>query len=332
MTTAWHTLDAATVATRLETDPLRGLDSEIAQRRLTTNGQNTLREAAPVRPWKLLAEQFKSPLVLLLFAAAFVSGALGEWVDSSAISIIVILNAVIGFFQEYRAEQAIAALKKMTAPSARVLRNGHAVSLPAAEIVAGDVLLMESGDLVAADARLLHDSDLRIRESALTGESMPVEKDAEILLDTQAPLADRMNLVFMGTTVVTGTGRAVIPAIAWMERPNMDEAPPEFKGREYTVEMAEPNFLAALYETWIGCDGATLDSCTVITGPSDEIPELRGIWHERTPIILTVEEAKTWLDPMFPPDAAIRLLRGVKSPPLKVTEVPMKSPRDNSLF
>jgi Ca2+-transporting ATPase len=209
---AWHSVDSEAALKNLQVDPRRGLESGTARLRLTENGPNALRDAEPVNPWALLLEQFKSPLVLLLLFAAFVSGFLGEWVDTSAISIIVVLNAVIGFMQEYNAERAIAALKKMTAPMARVLRGGQAVLIPAAETVPGDILLLEGGDIVAADARLLQAADLRVLEAALTGESVPSEKDAAAKLPGSAPLGDRINLVFMGTSVATGTGRALVTA------------------------------------------------------------------------------------------------------------------------
>ena len=210
--TAWHSLDAETASKQLQVDPRAGLTSEAARSRLVENGPNALQDATPINPWALLLEQFKSPLVLLLFIAALVSGFLGEWVDTIAISTIVILNAIIGFMQEYNAERAIAALKKMTAPLARVLRGGQAVMIPAAEVVTGDVLLLESGDIVAADARLLQAADLHVLEAALTGESVPSEKDAAAKLPEDAPLGDRINLVFMGTSVATGTGRAMVIA------------------------------------------------------------------------------------------------------------------------
>jgi putative SOS response-associated peptidase YedK len=119
--------------------------------------------------------------------------------------------------------------------------------------------------------------------------------------------------------------RGVLPVVAWKERPNMDEAPAEFKGKEYAVYLPEPMFLPALWETWTGTDGG-IESCTVITGPSDAIPELRGIWHERTPIVLTPESAEVWLDPALPAEAAMSLLRGVTSPPLLVREI-VRSPK-----
>ena len=143
---SWHSIATETVATQLKVDPKQGLDADEARLRLTQNGPNALNDAKPVNPWALLVEQFKSPLVGLLLIAALVSGFLSEWVDSIAISTIVILNAIIGFFQEYNAEKAIAALKKMTAPSARVLRGGQSILIPATDVVAGDILLLPMRD------------------------------------------------------------------------------------------------------------------------------------------------------------------------------------------
>jgi putative SOS response-associated peptidase YedK len=120
--------------------------------------------------------------------------------------------------------------------------------------------------------------------------------------------------------------RGVMPVDAWKERPNMDGAPPEFKGREYEVSVEQPHFLAALYDTWTGRDGETLDSCTVITGPSDDIPPLQGIYHERTPILLDEAAAEAWLDPKTPPEIAYEILRGAPVPVLTVTEI-LKPPK-----
>jgi Ca2+-transporting ATPase len=194
----------------LKTDAQRGLDASEARVRLENEGPNALVDAEGLNPWALLAGQFKSPLVALLLAAAFLAGVLGEWVDAVAIAAILVLNAIIGFFQEYRAERSIEALMKMTAPSARVLRNGAPALIPATEVVSGDILLLEAGDCVAADARLVQGFDLLAQEAPLTGESEPSGKDAVAILPEAAPLGDRRNMVFMGTTLSAGTGRAVV--------------------------------------------------------------------------------------------------------------------------
>ena len=152
-----------------------GLSTIEAARRLAQNGPNELREAEPITAWVIFLRQFKNLIIWILIGAAVVSGALGEWVDAFAILAIVMLNAVIGFYQEFSAEKSIAALKKMTAPRAKVWRDGAVTTLAAAEIVPGDILELEAGDLVAADARLLKVVTKCI-ESVLTGESEAVTK------------------------------------------------------------------------------------------------------------------------------------------------------------
>src|SRR5690606_23525387 len=165
-----------------------------------------------ISPWRLLAGQFLSPLIALLLGAAVIAALLGEWIDAGAIAAIVLLNAVVGFLQEYRAERAMAALRKLTAPMARVLRDGRGLMVAATEVVRGDLLILEAGDQVAADARLLTAAELRAREAALTGESEPVDKRADAVLPEGAALAERANLVFMGTAIVAGAATAVVTA------------------------------------------------------------------------------------------------------------------------
>ena len=189
-----------------------GLSSVEAARRLATCGRNELREAKPITPWAIFFAQFKNLIIWILLGATLVSAALGEWVDALAILAIVVLNALIGFYQEFTAEKSIAALKKMTAPHAKVWRDNALTTLVAAEVVPGDVLELEAGDLVAADARLLEAASLRCVESALTGESNAVEKRAITIDRADLPLGDRENMIFMGTSVATGTGRAVVIA------------------------------------------------------------------------------------------------------------------------
>ncbi|HEX5082573.1 MAG TPA: cation-translocating P-type ATPase, partial [Blastocatellia bacterium] len=183
-----------------------------AARRLQQFGPNALHEAAAVHPFTILLGQFKSLVVWILIGAGVISGLLGEWIDSIAIISIVILNAVIGFYQEYSAERAIAALKKMTAPHAKVWRDGRVVVIPAVEIVSGDIIELEAGDLIPADARLLEAASLKSVEAALTGESDTVSKRAITLDQADAPLGNRHNMVFMGTSVAAGAGRAVVTA------------------------------------------------------------------------------------------------------------------------
>jgi P-type Ca2+ transporter type 2C len=201
---------AATVQeTALQTQ--LGLTHKEAARRLAQFGPNEIQREPQTPAWIALARQFASPLVLLLIGACVVSTALGEVLDAIAIGSIVLLNGFVGFFQEYRAERTILALRSMTAPRARVFREGRSVLLPATDIVPGDILLLEAGDIVAADAHLFEAHSLSTNEAPLTGESTPVEKSVEpVAPDTL--LADRRDSVFMGTSISTGTAVAQVIA------------------------------------------------------------------------------------------------------------------------
>jgi Ca2+-transporting ATPase len=188
-----------------------GLAGAEARARLATAGPNELPRAAPPSRWALFAAQLKSPLVLLLLGACVVSAVLGELADAIAIGVIVVVNAVVGYVQESRAEGALRALQAMTAPRARVRRDGQQLVVPAAELVPGDLLLLEAGDVVAADAALLEANALTANEAALTGESAPADKRlGDVAPD--APLAERHDRVFMGTAIAAGTGVAEVTA------------------------------------------------------------------------------------------------------------------------
>jgi Ca2+-transporting ATPase len=189
--------------------PTNGLSAAEAKEGLAAHGPNELARPEGTSPWRLVAQQFQSPVIWLLLGACVVSAALGEIVDAIAIGSIVVLNSLVGFFQEYRAERAVLALRSMTAPRARVLRDGHTVVITAAEVVPGDVLVLEAGDVVAADARLVEEHALLTSEAPLTGESTPVEKST-LAVAPEAPLAERRDTVFMGTSVAKGTGRALV--------------------------------------------------------------------------------------------------------------------------
>jgi Ca2+-transporting ATPase len=186
-----------------------GLSGAEAARRLQEQGANEISREEATGPWRLLWGQFKSPVIWLLLGACLISGVLGEVADAVAIGTIVVLNAFVGFFQEYRAERAVLALRSMTAPRARVLRDGHPVVVPTTAVVTGDIILLEPGDIVAADARLLEANVLTSNEAALTGESAPVEKSTAAA-PPNAPLAERHDSVFMGTNIANGTGRAEV--------------------------------------------------------------------------------------------------------------------------
>jgi Ca2+-transporting ATPase len=188
-----------------------GLSAVEARRRLEAVGANEIRHAVRPSRLRMLLRQLASPLIWLLLAAAAVSAALGEAADAIAIGVIVIVNAVVGFFQEQRAENALGALRTLTAPRARVRRDGHQAVVPAAEVVPGDLLLLEAGDVVAADAHLLEANRLSTNEAPLTGESAPVAKDARPVA-ADAPLAERRDSIFLATSVATGTGVAEVTA------------------------------------------------------------------------------------------------------------------------
>jgi Ca2+-transporting ATPase len=196
-------------AERVEAAPVSGLTSEAAARLLATDGPNEIRREQASSPWQIFFAQFKSPVIWLLLGAAVISGLLGEAADAIAIGAIVVVNALVGFFQEYRAERAVMALRSMTAPRARVLRDGRTAIIPAADVVKGDVLLLEAGDIVSADARLCEANLLTTNEAPLTGESMPVEKST-VPVRGGVPLAERRDSVFMGTSVAGGTGMAEV--------------------------------------------------------------------------------------------------------------------------
>ncbi|MCS7239653.1 MAG: cation-translocating P-type ATPase [Candidatus Bipolaricaulota bacterium] len=208
----WHALETEEVLRRLGVDPQRGLSSGEAQARLKKHGPNVLPEAPPTPFWKRVLEQLKGFVILILLVATVISMALGDWIEAGAILAIVILNAFIGAIQESRAEQALQSLKKMAAPEAQVLRDGVRQTIPARELVPGDIVLLEAGSIVPADLRLLETAQLRVDESSLTGESVPVDKDASSALLQDTALADQVNMAFLGTTVVYGRGTGVVVA------------------------------------------------------------------------------------------------------------------------
>ena len=206
----WHALDSEEVFNELATDRERGLDAAEVVRRRQLHGSNQLSEAPRPTFLQLLIAQFNNFIILLLIGAAVISGFLGEWIDAAAIIAIVILNATLGVIQEQRAEEALAALKKLAAPEAQVLRDGSRRSVPGPELVPGDIVFVEAGNFIPADVRLFEAVNLRVEEAALTGESVPVAKDASIRLEADIPLGDRKNTAFMGTLVNTGRGQGIV--------------------------------------------------------------------------------------------------------------------------
>ena len=198
----------------LGTDSERGLVRQEAERRHAEFGPNELPEAPPPSLLKLFLSQFTSVIVWVLIGAAIISGLLEDWLDAVAILAIVFLNGLLGFVQEFRAERSLAALRKMSVATARVVRDGTLRSIPACELVPGDVILLEAGDRIPADARLIYAANFQVQEASLTGESTPVQKHAGVVAGADVPLADRTNMAFMGTIAVSGKARALVVATA----------------------------------------------------------------------------------------------------------------------
>jgi len=207
----YYQLDADELIQRLETTP-EGLPSAVAEARLRALGPNCLREEHRRSPLGMLLEQYRDPMVILLLAAALVSGAIGEVKDALVILVIVVLNSVIGFVQEYRAEKALSALKQLAAPFATVRRDGNLRKIPAVDLVPGDLIYLESGSIVPADMRLGDVNILKIDEAALTGESIPVEKCAQVIKEAVPTLGERRNMAFRGTMVTYGRASGFVTA------------------------------------------------------------------------------------------------------------------------
>ena len=208
----WHTLPADEVAQRLETSGQTGLNTAQATERMALHGPNALHEKRGHSPWRMLLDQFTDFMILVLIGASIISGIVGDLQDTIAILVIVLLNAVIGFIQEYRAERAMAALKRMAAAGAHVLRDGQVEIVNASELVPGDVVLLEAGNVVPADLRITEAARLKIDESALTGESVAVEKQTLAIAIADLPLGDKTCLAYKGTTVTFGRGRGLVVA------------------------------------------------------------------------------------------------------------------------
>lgn len=209
--TASHALASPEVLKALGSDALAGLSPEEAARRLGEHGPNTLPETEHRSLWRVLASQFASPLIYILFVAAAIAFAMGKRGDSIVILVVVIINAVIGAFQEGRAERSMEALRRLSSLKVRVLRGGREEIIEARDLVPGDVVLFAAGDAIGADARLLESAALETAEAALTGESLPVAKDPEPLA-ADTPLAERLNVVYSGTHVAAGRGKGIVVA------------------------------------------------------------------------------------------------------------------------
>ncbi len=205
-----HAQDASEVIQSLRTSSVNGLTSEDSAQRLAECGPNELTEPPSPSLWSMILEQFRNFIIIILLVAAVVSAFLGDYIEAAAIMAIVVLNAVLSVIQERRAEEALAALRRLAAPEAHVIRDGLRQRIPARELVPGDVVLLEAGNYVPADLRLAETINLRIEEAALTGESVPVQKDARVVLTQDVSLGDRRNTAFSGTLITYGRGRGIV--------------------------------------------------------------------------------------------------------------------------
>ena len=210
MKTQWYQLSAADALKQLGSDSAAGLSNAEAQTRLATVGPNELVERGGRTRREIIIEQLSGVLTILLFIAALVSAVLGDWIEAVVILVIVVLNAVLGYVQEVKAEQSMAALKRMAVPRVHVRRDGKPQDISARELVPGDVVILETGNIVPADGRVLQSVNLRVEEAALTGESEPVEKDSALVFETERSLGDRRNMLYSGTIVSYGRGEFVV--------------------------------------------------------------------------------------------------------------------------
>lgn len=231
----WYQMSAEETLEALGAHPAKGLSLKEAGQRLEQHGLNELTEGKTISPVTLFLNQFKDFMVLVLMGATLISGLLGEFMDAITIIAIIIMNGILGFIQEFRAERSLRALKELSAPHAKVLRDGAVEVVPAKELVPGDVVMLEAGDRIPADIRWLETNSVYVEESALTGESVPVNKNVQALAGREVPLGDQKNLSFMGTLVTMGTARAVVV------RTGMDTEMGKIAGLiESTEEMETP--------------------------------------------------------------------------------------------
>lgn len=208
----WYRLPSEDVLRQLASDATRGLSAAESRRRLLEYGPNELEAGHRVSPWTIFLEQFKNVLVIILLIAVTLSAFLGHAIEASAIAVIVLFAVLLGFYQEYRAERAIDALRRMSAPNATVVRDGNESDIPARDLVPGDIVILNTGNKVPADARVILALNLRTDEAALTGESLPVEKQTAAILKDDLSVGDRRNMIYAGTAVTYGRGRAVVVA------------------------------------------------------------------------------------------------------------------------
>ncbi|SIN72935.1 cation-translocating P-type ATPase [Chitinophaga niabensis] len=209
----WHTITAEETL-RQTGSSIQGLNDNAVRQKLEEFGKNELQTKKKVHPVLLFFRQFFEVMILVLVVAAVISAFIGEVSDTFVIIVIIILNAVVGFIQEYRAEKAMDALRKMAAPTSTLIRNGSTIRLPSIELLPGDIVLLEVGNMVPADIRLLESHSLKINEASLTGESNAIDKTTDPLQDASLPLGDRSNMAFNGTLVTNGRGKGVVVATA----------------------------------------------------------------------------------------------------------------------
>ncbi|MFY9213109.1 MAG: HAD-IC family P-type ATPase, partial [Tissierellaceae bacterium] len=206
----WYKLSKDELSSQLETDPEKGLTNEEVRARLEKYGHNELQEEEGKSFLTKLKEQFADFLILILIGAALVSFFVGERTDAVVILAIVVINALLGIYQEGKAEKALEALKQMASPTAKVIRNGHIEVVPSKSLVPGDIVILEAGDIVASDLRLLESSNLQIEEASLTGESVPVDKDSDFITQEDVSLGDRHNMAYMSTIATYGRAKGVV--------------------------------------------------------------------------------------------------------------------------
>src|SRR5688572_10737306 len=207
----WHTSTTESVFKELQSGR-EGLSTDEVAKRIQQYGPNQLQEKKKKPVWLLFLAQFKDVMIIILMVAAIISAIVGDLKDMIVILIIIIINAIVGFVQEYRAEKAIDALKKMSAAHVRVRRNKRVEQIPAADVVPGDVVLMEAGDMVGADIRIIESHSLKIEEASLTGESHAVDKSTDVLKQDDVPLGDRINMAYKTTLVTAGNGTGIVIA------------------------------------------------------------------------------------------------------------------------
>ena len=264
----WHAIEVTQALKELQTDSRHGLTFEEAKNRLGEYGFNELKKENKKSAWGLFFNQFKNILLVILLVAIALSALIGEVIDAAIIGVIVFFCALLGFIQEYRAEKAIEALKKMLSPTITVLRGGKQEEIPSKELVPGDILLLEAGDKIPADARLFEEHSFRCDEASLTGESLPVDKEVRPLL-AKAPVSDRKNMVFAGTVVAYGKAKAAVTATGMLtEFGKIAEAVASVEEEKTPLEKR-----ASEIGKWLGL--IALAVCLLVVGMST----LREAWR-----------------------------------------------------